>query len=257
MNSSADYTICNLDNHTYSTGFTSDSIPTTGYSYSNVNNGLVDTGQLQGYVSAGNLQPVAGAVDLSHASAQQAMSYGQQQHHNNHHGTIVQHSPSSQQQQQQQQQHPQQQQQQHSDASLYGTHLQNSLLHTNHIDAVSGGVGGGYGGYYGEATTGPHHGMSNGNSHLVDTTNCDPYAVYRDGYRDPLPPATVPSPIPYPAAQNCQTQTALDQPQPTQTGAHIPTYKWMQVKRSQPKTGESHSSHLSFSGCLHATVFSK
>ena len=187
MNSSADYTICNLDNHTYSTGFTSDSIPTTGYSYSNVNNGLVDTGQLQGYVSAGNLQPVAGAVDLSHASAQQAMSYGQQQHHNNHHGTILQHSPSSQQ-QQQQQQHPQQQQQQHSDASLYGTHLQNSLLHTNHIDAVSGGVGGGYGGYYGEATTGPHHGMSNGNSHLVDTTNCDPYAVYRDGYRDPLPP---------------------------------------------------------------------
>ena len=79
MNSNGDYTICNLDNHTYSTNFPHDTIPTTGYGYSNVNNGLVDTGQLVGGYGATSLNP-ASAVDLSHTQPPQQ----QQQHHHHH-----------------------------------------------------------------------------------------------------------------------------------------------------------------------------
>lgn len=74
MNSNSDYTICNLDSHTtYSANFVPDSIGSTGYSYSNVNNGLSDTGQL-GYGASASLQQ-AGAVELSHGGG----------HHPGHH----------------------------------------------------------------------------------------------------------------------------------------------------------------------------
>ncbi len=47
MNSNGDYTICNLDNHTYTSNYNQDSISTSGYSSYVHNNGIgVDTGQL-------------------------------------------------------------------------------------------------------------------------------------------------------------------------------------------------------------------
>ena len=46
MNSNADYTICNLDNNTYTTHYGPPVAATSGYGYSNVNNGYVDTGQI-------------------------------------------------------------------------------------------------------------------------------------------------------------------------------------------------------------------
>nr|AAD55932.1 homeoprotein CH-Hox1 [Chaetopterus variopedatus] len=98
MNSNGDYTICNLDNHTYSTNFPHDTIPTSGYAYSNVNNGLVDTGQL-GYGANTPLSAVS-AVDLSHTQPAQ-------HHHHPHHlqypgpNSVITHASQQQQQQQQ------------------------------------------------------------------------------------------------------------------------------------------------------------
>jgi hypothetical protein len=77
MNSNSDYTICNLDSHTYSSNFIAESVGSTGYSYANVNNGLADTGQL-GYGASASLQQ-SGAVDLAHSGHQSGHLY----HHGN------------------------------------------------------------------------------------------------------------------------------------------------------------------------------
>ena len=45
MNSAGDYTLCNLDTRTYSTNYSHD-VCGAGYGYTNVNNGLMDTGQV-------------------------------------------------------------------------------------------------------------------------------------------------------------------------------------------------------------------
>ncbi|XP_064644286.1 homeobox protein Hox-A1-like [Lineus longissimus] len=47
MNSTGDYTLCNLDTRTYSTNYQHDQVVCgNGYGYQNVNNGLMDTGQI-------------------------------------------------------------------------------------------------------------------------------------------------------------------------------------------------------------------
>lgn len=53
MNSNGDYTICNLDNHTYSANMPHEALGNGAYSYAAVNNGLSDTAQLAGYGSNG------------------------------------------------------------------------------------------------------------------------------------------------------------------------------------------------------------
>ena len=63
MNTNGDYTICNLDNHTYTSNYPTENITTSGYTYNNVNNTLVDTGQLS---YGGGLQHQHGQVEMPH-----------------------------------------------------------------------------------------------------------------------------------------------------------------------------------------------
>lgn len=65
MNSEGDYTICNLDSHSYgSNGYTNSEIPATIYGYNNINNRSIDTGQHY-YGVENMLPPGMSGVDLS------------------------------------------------------------------------------------------------------------------------------------------------------------------------------------------------
>ena len=66
MNSNGEYTICNLDSHTYSSNnYSAENLATSGYSYSNVNNGIPDTGQL-GYGASAGMPPASTPDHLQH-----------------------------------------------------------------------------------------------------------------------------------------------------------------------------------------------
>ncbi|OWF34066.1 homeobox protein Hox-A1-like [Mizuhopecten yessoensis] len=73
MNSDNDYTICNLDSHSYGNGYTNSEIPGTLYGYNTINNRAIDTGQH--YYGAENLVPPGiSGVDLSLGTSQ-GLSY--------------------------------------------------------------------------------------------------------------------------------------------------------------------------------------
>ena len=69
MNSESDYTICNLDSHSYGNSYTSSEIPNTIYGYnSSINTRTVDTGQ---YYGSENIIPHGlSGVDLSMTNGQ-------------------------------------------------------------------------------------------------------------------------------------------------------------------------------------------
>nr|APD15698.1 homeobox hox 1 [Nucula tumidula] len=70
MNSDSDYTICNLDAHSYANSYSSSEIQASFYGYSTLNNRSIDTGQYYGAETHG-----LSGVDLSLGPTTQPMSY--------------------------------------------------------------------------------------------------------------------------------------------------------------------------------------
>ena len=237
MNSNGEYTICNLDNNTYSTSYP-DPISTSNYSYSNVNNGLVDTGQQYGYGGPG-----PGSGHHHGNPGLQDLTGGQQQGHGMgpaYDGTasgVLNHGS--------------------------GPGQQPSVAYGLHPGACGGGPGPNvaqnhgqtpYPPYYGPPGNlgmngsipdmSPHHGMPNPGypgSCYPDHADCNPIMCNSPG-----------TTMGY--GVMCNTQGLSSSPNHDQ-GTPTTTYKWMTVKRSTPKTGEkgddrsflrSYTSSLSF-----------
>lgn len=212
MNSTSDYTICNLDNHTYSSANfpATDSIPSSGYSYSNVNNGLVDTGQL-GYGASSVLQQ-GSAPELSQANTTPT---GHHVYQNPGTGLPPGSSPPH---------------------IPYGMHPNTCIAPQN--------TGYGPGDYYGTGGV-----ISNGSIGADLTNTAHLYGGYPDhqtgGHGHIHGQTHCISPTGY-GLQNNNHQllhgAGAQPPTCTEPGPGVTTYKWMTVKRSAGKAGRYFSS---------------
>ena len=224
MNSNSDYTICNLDNHTYTSNYSAESVSNSGGyghgSYSVHNNGIVDTGQL-GYGAAAAMHHGPGG-----GGGPDGLPPPPPSHHST--TTAAHHPPPP--------------------------HLYQGTV----LTAGSPPPGpGGYPGIHHGSTcmTGPagHHGVPYGdyyptpagvitNGGLDCSTGGYPYP-----HHDPNGPCittTAHGGYELPNHHHSQGQSS-----PPQDQTPVATYKWMTVKRNGPKPGKDTQNFFSFTPC--------
>lgn len=210
MNSNGEYTICNLDNHTYSSNYPPDGITaSSGYGgYANVNNGLAESGQLSYGANAGVPTVSSGPDHLGHPGQhpQHPGGHPMYGHHQNQTSVI---SPTS--------------------PPPHGYGPLQHHPHPHHNSCLP--PPGQHFDYYGGSVI----------------TNGSPGVDLNSGLYSPYgPPEPSPGQPPHcgiPTTSGPHHYDVHDSPihslSPSTEHPPVTTYKWMTVKRSVPKPGES------------------